>query len=819
MSEINYVELYYKLRRQFLDKEFNNLNSKQKEAVFTTEGPLLVLAGAGSGKTTVLVSRIANIIKYGNAYYSKEIPDNVTPSDIEYLSECIDNPEIYDEDRIIPMLAVNPAPSYSIMALTFTNKAASEMKERISRIAGNSADSIWASTFHSSCVKILRINAERLNYNRQFTIYDSEDSQKLMKDIFKDLNISTTQLSPKSVLAEISSAKDKLISPAEYEADTGSDYRMHLISRLYTAYQKRLISASAMDFDDLIVNTVRLFEENPDVINHYQNRFRYILVDEYQDTNLAQYKLISMLAGTRRNLCVVGDDDQSIYGFRGATIENILNFESNFPSAKTIKLEQNYRSTKNILDAANNVIVNNHSRKGKNLWTSGAEGELITIYTAEDENDEAIYIAGKIIDNVAADFKWSDHAVLYRMNAQSNSIEKAFRENAVPYRMIGGTRFYDRAEIKDMLAYLHIIANPEDELRMIRIINTPARGISNSAVETIKRLSRESRLPFIEILRKVSSYSELSRQSKAIQRFTEMIDNLNDYSVGNSLPDLYDELLDKSGYRGYYETKSDDESKSRLENIKELKTNIISYSLSHEEPSLEDFLSEVSLISDIDRYDDDADAVILMTIHNAKGLEFPCVFICGMEEDIFPSFRSSSEPEAVEEERRLAYVGITRAKKNLTLLCAKRRMLFGRTGANMPSRFLNEIPMNLIKQLPDTKKDKSSRFSASNRLQTSELRDVSAKASINMRDSKSSGSFGFSGTSNTAKENNAHTGNDISAFTKGARVIHRVFGGGIITSCAPMGNDLFLVIEFDRVGVKKFMAKTAVNFMSVVQDK
>ncbi|MBR5869034.1 MAG: UvrD-helicase domain-containing protein, partial [Clostridia bacterium] len=585
--------------------------------------------------------------------------------------------------------------------------------------------------------------------------------------------------------------------------------KMPAIRDIYRRYWERCRQSNAMDFDDLLVYIFLLFRDYPQIRLKYASQFRYVLVDEYQDTNYAQYKLTSLLAAGSGNLCVVGDDDQSIYRFRGATIRNILDFEKEFQNARSIKLEQNYRSTGTILDAANSVIAHNEGRKGKNLWTAGDKGDKITLYTADDEQSEAKYIAEKIMESVIHGAKWSDSVILYRMNAQSNTLERALRENAVPYRMVGGTRFYDRAEVRDVLAYLQVIANPSDELRLERIINTPSRGISNATIEKARAIAAEENLSLIEVLRYAGNYPELARPAGAISRFFEMIDALSAFALGNPLPELYDMMLEATGYRQMYELKADEESKTRLENIDEMKTNIIDYNVNHEEPSLEDFLTEVSLISDIDKYDSEADAVIMMTIHNAKGLEFPYVFICGMEEDIFPSYRSSSEPEDLEEERRLAYVGITRAKRKLTLLHAKRRLLFGHTAANMPSRFLDEIPRDLLEKLPKPIPRKTTGTTASSRdSYGSGYRSPTPAAT------RRTPGMGFAGAPSAGASSSA--GSDISGLTKGTRISHKAFGEGIITASLPMGGDMLLTIVFDDGVEKKFMAKTAVRFIKII---
>ena len=811
MPGIENVSEYIRLRRLYLEEEYGHLNEMQRKAVFAANGPLLVLAGAGSGKTTVLVARIASLLRFGNAYESDETPDGLTDSDVASLAAMGDLHASLDPATAEAVFAVDKCEPWQVLAITFTNKAASEMKERIRRAVGPAADEVWAATFHSTCVRILRRHAEKLGYSSSFTIYDTDDQLRAMKEIMKDRGISTTQFPPKNVLTAISRAKDSLLSPEAYKKSVGSDYRLSVIARLFDEYARRLKNASAMDFDDLILNTVKLLEDHPDVLSYYQKRFRYILVDEYQDTNYAQYRLTSLLASGSRNLCVVGDDDQSIYRFRGATIRNILDFEKEYPAARVIKLEQNYRSTGNILDAANAVIAHNRGRKGKNLWTADKPGDKVTLYTAEDENGEARYVAERILAARMKGGAWSEHAVLYRMNAQSNALERSLRENAVPYRMVGGTRFYDRAEIRDVLAYLQIIANPSDELRLTRVINVPTRGISDATLDKARAVAAENGISLIDVLRNASFYPPLARPAKAVTLFFEMIDKLSELSLTASLPDLYDAMLEATGYRRMYEIKNDEESRSRLENIDEMKSNLIEYVSSHEDPSLEDFLSEVSLISDIDRYDETADAVILMTIHNAKGLEFPYVYICGMEEDIFPSYRSTSEPEDLEEERRLAYVGITRAKRHLTLLCARRRMLFGHTAANMPSRFLDEIPNALLEKLPKTR----ARSSVSFRGKADDDDFFSAPSSRSARIVPLTGSrasrTGFTG----GKEESGNT-IPLTSLRAGARISHKVFGPGKVTQSLPMGGDMLVTVKFDDGTEKKFMAKTAVRFITLL---
>ena len=785
------TDKFFEVRRKFMRREFSRMNEKQLEAVFYTEGPLLILAGAGSGKTTVLVNRIANIIKYGNAYYDTQIPENITSDDMSDIIDSFENNWDLSPEQT-RKLAVEPAKPWQILAITFTNKAAGELKERLSSMLGQSGDDVWASTFHSTCARILRRDGDKIGYSNHFTVYDTDDSRRLIKDCQKALNIDDKMLSYKSIMSEISRAKDSLISCDEYKQNAGTDFRMLKIAEVYQMYQKRLKEADAMDFDDLIVNTVKLFQECEDVLECYQDRFKYILVDEYQDTNSVQYVLIKLLAGKYRNLCVVGDDDQSIYKFRGATIENILSFEKTYPDAKVIRLEQNYRSTKNILNAANAVIENNENRKGKMLWTDNEEGEKITVHTASNEHDEANYITNVILDGVAKGMNYSDFSILYRMNAQSNMIEKVFVKSGIPYRIIGGFRFYERKEIRDMIAYLSVINNPSDEIRLRRIINQPKRSIGDKTITQAMEIAAEVDRPLLEVIRHADEFDALKRTAPKLQKFADLIDGFIYASKqpGVSLHDLYDMILEKTEYIDALKAEKE-ESESRIENINELASNIIKYEEDNgENASLSGFLEEVSLMTDIDNYDGDADTVVMMTMHSAKGLEFPVVFLPGFEEGIFPGVQSMYNPSELEEERRLAYVGITRAKQRLYILNADSRMIYGSTNRNKQSRFAIEIPPELVERTraKDWKKPEPGVEMPKSAYESRQKSTFSSK------------SFG---------QIPSQKPQSCERLSEGDRVGHKVFGNGVVMSATPMGNDVLLEILFDGVGTKKLMSNFA----------
>lgn len=763
----------------------------QKKAIYNVNGPVLVLAGAGSGKTTVLVNRIANLIRFGNAYNTSYARFEPTQDDIALMKAYL-NGETSDLFEVEDLLSDHPAEPWQILAITFTNKAASELKERLEKMLGPRANDIWASTFHSSCARILRQHGNRIGFSSHFTIYDADDSKRLMKECQKFLGIDDKLLAHKTILHEISMAKDSLVSPSEFEKTYRSDVRMSKIAAAYKEYQKRLKLADAMDFDDIIVNTVELFETCPDVLEYYQNKFRYIMVDEYQDTNHAQYKLVSLLAGKHGNLCVVGDDDQSIYRFRGATIENILSFEDEYKDCLVIRLEENYRSTQNILDAANEVISHNRKRKGKTLWTGNGSGEKINEIIAYDETDEAKLIAEKIFSLTSGEkgekYSFSDIAVLYRMNAQSNAIEQAFVRSGIPYRVVGGLRFYERLEIKDALSYLAVVDNPSDEIRLRRIINTPKRGIGDMTVSRASDIAAQLGRSLFEVCERADEFAVLQKSSKKLKEFTSMINLVRDESEKLNLVETFKLLMQQSGYEASLALDLE-KGEERLENLSELESNLQNFMNDNgEDATLNDFLEEIALMTDIDNYNAEAEAVVMMTLHSAKGLEFPVVFIPGMEEIIFPGSRSMFSEDDIEEERRLAYVGITRAKKILNLSHARSRMMFGTTNRNKTSRFLSEIPPELIEQ--SGRPPESPFISAG--------RNASTGSFYSQPPKKKNFDLGFSGS---GKKEPVKT-----SYKVGDSVKHKKFGEGVILQITPMGNDTMLVIAFNEAGTKKLMA-------------
>ena len=790
------VSRFIAARRKYITSQFSHLNDMQKEAVLTTDGPLLLLAGAGSGKTTVLINRIANLIRFGRASDSCDIPDIITAEDVDFLENLPAMPTDYERSRADWLCALDPAAPWSVIAITFTNKAANELKDRLETMLGEQARDIWAMTFHSACCRILRRDIERLGYTRSFTIYDSSDSERVMKDILKDMGLDDRTFPPKYVLGIISREKDKMVSPEDLleQAENLGDMRILPVARAYKRYQTTLKENNALDFDDIILLTVRLLQENEDVRTYYQRKFRYVLVDEYQDTNHLQYLLTSLLAGGYENVCVVGDDDQSIYRFRGATIANILDFEKQYRGAKVIRLEQNYRSTQVILNAANAVIAHNLGRKGKRLWTANDPGQLITVYEASDESVEASYVANQII-KISKGKGFQDFAILYRTNAQSNALEYAMKRSGIPYRIIGGTRFFDRAEIKDMLAYLCVINNRADDLRLKRIINTPARGLGTKALETAERLAQAEGKPLYKIVSDPYSYAPLEKPAGKFMQFTALIEGLAELlENGMNLSDFYDEVMAQTGYVDMLQAKDTEENRGRLENIRELKSSIHSYEENAREngivPSLAGFLEEIALYTDIEQYNDGDDAVVMMTMHSSKGLEFKNVFLVGFEEGLFPGMRSIGDHEEMEEERRLCYVAITRAKENLTICHARQRMLFGRTSAAMPSRFLKEIPQSEIIEKGSTVASHNSSvgyntgFGSWSAPKTQPRTEFSSKPAT---------------TSNTP----------ILELNKGDMVQHTAFGKGMVLSVIKMGGDALLEIAFDKLGTKKLMAKTA----------
>jgi len=712
----------------------SNLNDKQLEAVNTIDGPVLILAGAGSGKTTVLINRIGNMIE------SKNIPP------------------------------------WNILAITFTNKAANEIKERLELTLGEQALSINTGTFHSLCVRILRRDCEKLGYKSGFAIYDSADQLTLVKDCIKELGYNDKDFPPRLVLSIISDAKDKMITPASFESDAGSDYRLAKIAKIYTLYQSKLKRYNAFDFDDLIMQTVLLLEKNPDVLEYYQRKFRYIMVDEYQDTSHCQFRLVHNLAKAHNNICVVGDDDQSIYKFRGADISNILDFEKHFKNAKVIKLEQNYRSTKQILDAANEVIKNNRGRKAKALWTDKTDGDKICGFEAQNEREEAYYIVNKIADLLNEGYQYKDIAVLFRMNAQSRVIEEVFMNNSVPYRLLSGTKFYDRKEIKDIVAYLRLISNPDDDISLTRIINEPKRSIGKTTVDKLAVIASKYGISIYNVIKNISNYEDLSKSAQKLQHFAGIIDELIEMKNKVSLNELVSKMLDSTGYVMALELENTVESKTRLENVKEFMSLVLEFEKNGETGTLEEFLEGVALVSDLDGLDEDNNAVVVMTLHSAKGLEFPAVFLTGLEDGIFPSQRSLSEEGGVEEERRLCYVGITRAKKKLYIINSKARTIFGSTTYQVPSRFLDEIPESMIEY--------------TGKKQTSTPGYTEKKYT-------------------TIFDRNAKTNTGSTDFSVGERVSHAKFGAGTVLAVTPMGSDAKLQIAFDNAGTKNLMATFA----------
>ena len=786
------ISRFITARNQYIASQFSDLNKMQTEAVLATEGPLLLLAGAGSGKTTVLINRIANLIRFGCGSDCTYVPDTVTEDDVTFL-ETITHP-IGEMDcrRAEYLCAMDPAAPWSILAITFTNKAANELKERLTAMLGPEAEDVWAMTFHSACCRILRREIERLGYTRSFTIYDTSDSERLMKDIIKEMGLDDKTFPAKYVLNVISREKDKMVTPDQMmeHIQQANDFRLFHVAKAYKRYQEKLKENNALDFDDIIFQTVCLLRDHEDIRTYYQRKFRYVLVDEYQDTNNMQYLLTSLLAGGYENICVVGDDDQSIYRFRGATIENILNFEKQYRGSRVIRLEQNYRSTQSILNAANSVIAHNLGRKGKRLWTSNDMGEPITVYEAADEAGESNFIAGQIISqSKGKGFK--DYAVLYRTNAQSNALEFAFKRNGIPYRIIGGMRFFDRAEVKDMLSYLCVINNRADDLRLRRIINNPPRGLGQKTIETAERLAVAEGKGLYHVVSDPYSYGPLEKSAGKLLQFSSMIEELAELlDNGMDLPDFYEEVMTRTQYRAMLECKPTEENKTRLENIQELKSSILAYVQNAESPSLAGFLEEIALYTDIEQYNEGDDAVVMMTMHSSKGLEFPNVFLVGFEDGLFPGMRAIGDVEEMEEERRLCYVAITRAKKTLTISYAKQRMLYGRTSASLPSRFLREIPEDITTK-------KGGYYSQTNHSAYSRVREYNSAYSAPSRTKPS-----YSSVSTPRST-------DYMELNKGDMVQHTAFGKGMVLSVVKMGGDALLEIAFDDIGTKKLMAKTA----------
>ncbi len=792
-----FQERFLNARRAFIVGQFSNLNAMQQEAAMTTEGPLLLLAGAGSGKTTVLINRIANLIRFGAGSdpSANDIPGTVTEEDVEFLEQLGADATELDLRRAEYLCALRPAVPWSIIAITFTNKAANELKARLGAMLGPEAEDVWAMTFHSACCRILRRDIERLGYGRSFTIYDTDDSKRIMKEVIRDMGLDDKTFPPQYVLSIISRQKDKMVLPEEMEeaADISGDIKLKHIARAYKKYQTRLKENNAVDFDDIILLTVRLLQENEDIRQYYQRKFRYVLVDEYQDTNHLQYLLTSLLAGGHENICVVGDDDKSIYRFRGATIENILDFEKQYRGARVIRLEQNYRSTQAILNAANAVIVNNKGRKGKRLWTANGEGKPVIVYEAADERAEASFVAGQILSQCKGK-GFKDNAILYRTNAQSNALEYALKRNGIPYRVIGGTRFFDRAEIKDMLAYLCVINNRSDDLRLNRIINNPPRGLGDKSLETARRLAAAENLPLYEVIANPAGYAPLEKMAPKLNNFTSIIEGLAQLlDEGMSLPEFYEELMIRTGYIDMLQKKDTEENKTRLENIRELKSSFNTYIENAETPTLAGFLEEIALYTDIEEYNDSDDAVVMMTMHSSKGLEFPHVFLVGFEDGLFPGLKAIGDAEEMEEERRLCYVAITRAKETLTISYARQRMLYGRTNAAMASRFLRELPADeIVKRGGYT----SPAFSQSSAYASRTTAYAPPKR-----------------TSFSSVPSRPVSSAPALDLNKGDMVEHTAFGKGMVLSVMKMGGDALLEIAFDQIGTKKLMAKTATAHM------
>jgi len=744
---MQYREIFCIIKGAVMSK-YDLLNPMQKQAVVTTEGPLLIIAGAGSGKTRVLTHRIAYLIE----------EKNVKP--------------------------------YNIMAITFTNKAAKEMRERVDSLIGQGSD-VWVSTFHSSCVRILRRYADKLGFDKYFTIYDSDDSKKIIRECIKQLNLDPKQYKESAVLSAISSAKNEMIAPPVFATNAMGDYRKEMIAKIYTLYQDKLRKSNAMDFGDLLTKAVELFTYHPEVLKQYQQLFQYIMVDEYQDTNSVQFMLVDLLAREHKNLCVVGDDDQSIYKFRGADIKNILNFEKNYKNTKIIKLEQNYRSTSNILEAANQVISNNSKRKLKKLWTEAEAGEKLVYKRLSSEKEEAAYIAAQIMQKSKENSNYNEFAILYRTNAQSRVLEERLISLNIPYRIVGGVSFYQRKEIKDVLAYLRVVANETDNLSVKRIINVPRRGIGDATVDKIEIYANANDMSFFKALSNASFISDISRAEKKVTDFYKLIMSFVNYE--GSLTELLQTIMEKTGYRRELIEENTDEAKDRLNNINELVSKLADYQDNTEEPTLNGFLEEVSLVADVDQYDENNNSVVLMTLHSAKGLEFPYVFLCGMEDGLFPSYMSMStgNEEDIEEERRLCYVGITRAERQLWLTSASSRMTNGQTMANPASRFLSEIPSSLMIKEDNIKDDSKIPISYARKnnsffkSQPYQMAKTGVKTAIPVSSSA------------------------VLEYGEGDIVKHKVFGMGQVEKIEHGGKDYQVTVNFPSVGVKKMFAGLA----------
>ena len=801
---------YLAAKRALFDRAYSRLNQKQREAVYTTKGPLLVLAGAGSGKTTVLVQRIAHIIKYGDAYHSEKVPAGLDMAHVTQLEAAVSlSPE--EVEQILPEFICDPCPPYRMLAITFTNKAANQIKSRLASQFSDEtiAKDIWSGTFHSVCMRILRRDGERIGYAPNFTIYDDDDRKKILSQIIKQMELDKL-IKVREVMNIISREKDKLHTPEDTLRTAGVDYRLATVARVYRAYAEELRRSNALDFDDIIMQTVHLLRTCPEVLSYYQRKFRYVCIDEYQDTNEAQFALASLLSGGSGNLMVVGDDDQSIYRFRGATIENILHFDENFKDATVIKLEQNYRSTKTILDAANGVIAHNQGRRGKTLWTAGEAGDKIVLRTAEDQTAEARSIVDTINrcmsgESTRADgsrWQYRDFAVLYRANSQSSSIERAFAKSAVPYRMLGGTRFNDRKEIRDAVAYLQLIHNHNDRERLLRIINEPRRKIGDKTLDAVNTIASETGHSLFEVMDHADTYPALGRSVAALKGFTNLIHELTRIAETQSLPELFDAVMTKSGYMLML-LEGGEPERERIENLYELKSNITEYAEKDPEPSLGGFLEENALVAEVDKYDETADAVVLMTVHSAKGLEFPVVFLPGMEENIFPSWQTVERGNAddMEEERRLAYVALTRAKERVYIIHTKTRMLNGQTIVNPPlSCFVEEIPTELIRE-EDLTQEAPERPAP----QTGWRNPY---GDYPRRPRKPQHTDRLTVGRPTPAVNTDERA-IMQTLRPGDRVRHITFGEGEILSAKPMGSDILFEVMFDTAGTKKLMGTYA----------
>ncbi len=787
MNETIYSELAA-LRREIIENEFSNLNNMQRQAVCSVTGPLLILAGAGSGKTTVLVNRIANLLRWGIAYETDTVYGVYSDDEIETIRQAARGASELP-DSLVQKLSVSAPAPWRILAITFTNKAANELKERICRRVGDQGLDIWASTFHSACGRILRSTAHCIGYSSHFTVYDSDDQKRLIKDCMKVLHVDEKMIPVRSVMSEISNAKDNMLTPDDFASQAGNDSRLISVSKIYRLYQERLLKADAMDFDDMIFNTVVILRNFPEIREKYGSQFRYIMVDEYQDTNHMQYELVRLLSGVHGNLCVVGDDDQSIYRFRGATIRNILEFEDHFDNTHIIKLEQNYRSTKTILSAANCVIRNNRQRKDKTLWTDNSQGSNIIRYNAYDEFDESKFIARTITEGIAAGNSYNDYAILYRMNSQSQNIERVFTRSGIPYKIIGGRRFYERREIRDMIAYLSVISNRSDNIRMRRIINVPKRGIGDKTVSQIEEISDMLGQSMAEVMQHSDEYEVLIKSRPKLLEFLAIIEEMSDcLESGTPVSEMYSRLLERIEYPAFI-LKESDHGEEAVENVRELKSSIMHYEQEHpDDATLQGFLEEVALFTDLDTYNSENEGsfVVMMTLHSAKGLEFDNVFIPGMEENAFPSYLSTLSEDEMQEERRLAYVGITRARKQLYLSASRSRTLFGKTSHNRPSRFLSELPAELV-----TEKE----------TERPSLNGLAGAAKTAGRKADVARSRVIS-----ASPQKQHHANQ---YKIGMRVRHKSFGEGLIIGSRPMASDTLLEIAFDSAGTKKLMANYA----------